>query len=129
MREAFTTPSGISVRFTRRQAVLRLPAVLGLANYDDLCDSSRRLLDDGVPAMVLDLTGCDYCDPSTMEAILRVHIHASELATPLSLRLPPSGTVPRVCATTGVSRVVPVEAPETAAPPTPLPHHHGRFRR
>ncbi|MGW2312674.1 STAS domain-containing protein [Actinomadura luteofluorescens] len=126
MRTPFTTPSGISVKFTPRQTVLRLPAVFGLANYDDLRDCSRRLLDDGIPAMVLDLTGCEYCDPSTMEAILRLHIHASEVDTPLSLRLPASGTVPRVCATTGVSRVVPVE--ETGAD-GPLTHLHGRFRR
>ncbi|GGQ38877.1 hypothetical protein BKA00_003124 [Actinomadura coerulea] len=81
MRASFTTPSGISVKFTRGRAVLR------------------------------------------------VHIHASELDTPLSLRLPASGTVPRVCATTGVSRVVRVEAPGTADPPPPLTHAHGRFRR
>lgn len=129
MRTAFTTPGGIAVKFTRRQAVVHLPSVLGHADYDDLRDCSRQLLDDGVPALVLDLTGCEYCDPSTMEAILRLHLHATELDTPLSLRLPVSGTVPRVCATTGVSRVVPVEAPGTAGPRSALPHLPGRYRR
>ncbi|NDU73473.1 STAS domain-containing protein [Actinomadura sp. DSM 109109] len=124
----YTTHTGISVTVTRRRAVLRLPAELGVANHDDLRDCTRRLLDDGVASLVLDLTGCEYCDPAAMEAILRVHLQASAVNTPLSLRLPPSGTVPRVCATTGVSRVITVEEPETG-PDGPFPHLHGRFRR
>ncbi|MEU8123446.1 STAS domain-containing protein [Spirillospora sp. NPDC049024] len=129
MRTPFTTPSGISVEFTGRHALLRLPPDPRPDDSDDLRECSRRLLDDGVPAMVLDLTGCRSCDPDTAGAILRVHVHAAEVDTPLTVRLPPSGTVPRVCATTGVSRRVPVEEPETAASRGPRPHPQRRFRR
>jgi hypothetical protein len=121
MRTPFTTPSGISVEFTGPCALLRLPPDPCPADSDELRECSRRLLDDGVPAMVLDLTGCRSCDPDTAGAILRVHIYAAKVGTPLTMRLPLSGTVARVC------RLVPVEEPETAASHGPRPQR--RFRR
>ncbi|MEO3828795.1 STAS domain-containing protein [Actinomadura sp. B10D3] len=109
MSTPFRTSTGITVELTGQHALLRLPTEVDFANYDDLHTCAQRLLNDGVPAMIFDLTGCAYCDSSVVDAILRAHRRARELNTPLTLRLPPSGIVRRVCAITGVTRIVPFE--------------------
>ncbi|TDB88969.1 anti-sigma factor antagonist [Actinomadura sp. KC216] len=132
MLTSFTTPTGITVKFTGRHAVLHLPAEVDLTNYEDLRTCAQRLLDVGVPAMILDLTGCRFCDSTTVDAILRTYLHAGVRNTPLTLRLPPSGIVRRVCAITGVTRIVPLEEAEAAdgrVPRCRLRSAGGRFRR
>lgn len=132
MSMPFRTSTGITVEITGRHVVLRLPTEADLANYEDLRTCAQRLLNDGVPAMILDLTRCEYCDSSIVDAILRAHRHAGELNTPLTLRLPPSGIVRRVCAITGVTRIVPFEESETSVrqgPRSRLGSPAQRFRR
>ncbi|MCP9955400.1 STAS domain-containing protein [Actinomadura madurae] len=122
MPTPFRTSTGITVELTGQHALLRLPSEVDFANYDDLHTCAQRLLDDGVPAMIFDLTSCEYCDSSVVDAILRAHRRAGELNTPLTLRLPPSGIVRRVCAITGVTRIVPFEESEASV------HQKSRIR-
>ncbi|MQY04692.1 STAS domain-containing protein [Actinomadura macrotermitis] len=103
------------VERTADAAVLYFPPEVDLANADDLRSGALRLLNRGVPALVMDLIGCRFCDSSGVNVILRAHIRAKALGTPLYVRLPATGLVRRICDIAGVTRLVPL-ADHSASP-------------
>ncbi|GGQ13330.1 anti-anti-sigma regulatory factor [Actinomadura coerulea] len=74
-----------------------------------------RLLNTGVPALVLDLTGTRFCGASGVNVIVRTHLRAKALTTPLVLAVPETGSVRRVFEITEVSELVPTASDLAAA--------------
>lgn len=105
---------------TRRDGgvtVLVFPPEVDFTNADLVRTRGLQLLNEGVRRIVLDLTRCEFCDSSAVDAIFRCHIRARAVGAELKLRLPPNGIVRRVCAITGVLRVIPLD--EDSVPPVP----------
>ncbi|WP_433336538.1 STAS domain-containing protein [Spirillospora sp. CA-294931] len=103
-----TETSSARIDRTGSAAVLHFPAEVDIANEDEIQARSLRLLEEGVDDLVIDLMSCRFCGSSGVNIILRTHLRARELGTSLSLRLPATGLVRRVCSIAGVTRVVPV---------------------
>ncbi|MGP4024014.1 STAS domain-containing protein [Actinomadura sp. 3N407] len=110
----FTTSGGAIVQRTAQNAILLFPEEADVRNCDDLHTASRRLLDEGLRSLVLDLTDCHFCDSSGVNVILRTYVRAKTVGTRMSIRLPEQGMVRRTCSITGVTRMMPVEL---AGPP------------
>lgn len=122
----FTTLGGATVQRTNQNAILLFPEEADVRNCDDLHTASRRLLDEGVLSLILDLTGCHFCDSSGLNVILRTYVRAKTVGTRLSIRLPEQGMVRRTCSIAGVTRMIPVEL---AGPPSAEDPAARRFNR
>ncbi|TDC69573.1 anti-sigma factor antagonist [Actinomadura sp. GC306] len=110
----FTTSGGATVRRTGQDATLLFPAEADVRNCAELHALSRQLLDEGVGALILDLTDCTFCDSSGLNVILRTCVLAKAAGIRLSIRLPEHGMVRRTCSIAGVTKLIPVEL---AGPP------------
>lgn len=93
--------------------VLSFPAEVDLSNGDVILAQAERLLDAGTPALIIDLTGCTFCDSSGLNVILRSQTRASELGVPMWVVLPHRGVVRRVSDVAGLPRRVAI-APDVA---------------
>ncbi|MFI6515011.1 STAS domain-containing protein [Spirillospora sp. NPDC050679] len=87
--------------------VVEFPPEVDIANAPLIRSRLLHLLDERPPALVLDMSGTEFCDSSGIEAIFRAHVRASRAGLRLHLVLPPSGPARTACAITGVTRVVP----------------------
>ncbi|MBW8485321.1 STAS domain-containing protein [Actinomadura parmotrematis] len=99
------------VRTTRDAVVMAFPAEVDLDNADALRAQAVGLLDGGAPALVLDLTACEFCASAGISVIARAHIRARVLGTPLAVWLPEDGTVRRICEMTGIVDTVEIATP------------------
>jgi len=105
----FSTSGGATVRRRGQDATLLFPGEADVRNCDELHALSRKLLDDGVVSLTLDLSDCHFCDSSGLNVILRTYVQARSIGTKLSIRLPEHGMVRRTCAIAGVTKMIPVE--------------------
>lgn len=103
------SPDPIEVRYGEGCAVLVFPTEVDFSNSELIRTRCLHLLNEGLHRVVLDLTRCEFCDSTGMNVIFRSHIRARAAEVELSLRLPPTGLVRRICYVTGVTRVVPLE--------------------
>ncbi|WP_084219623.1 STAS domain-containing protein [Spirillospora albida] len=101
------------VERTATCGVLSFPAEVDLSNGEAILGQSERLLAAGVPALILDLTACAFCDSSGLNVILRSQARASELGIPMWVVLPHRGIVRRVSDVAGLPRRVAI-APDVA---------------
>lgn len=107
----------IEVCYRGDSAVVVFPAEVDFGNSELVRTRCLQLLNEGVRRVVLDLTQCEFCDSTGVNVIFRCHIRALAAGVELSVRLPPSGLVRRICYVTGVMRAVPLEDGDGAASP------------
>lgn len=122
----FSTSGGATVRRTGKDVTLLFPGEADVRNCDDLHALSRRLLDEGIVSLILDLSDCRFCDSSGLNVILRTYVQARTVGTRLSIRLPEHGMVRRTCAIAGVTRMIPVEVSDGPRPGDPPARRHSR---
>lgn len=101
------------VESTETCGTLSFPAEVDLSNGEAILDQALGLLDAGLPALILDLSGCTFCDSSGLNVILRSQMRATELGVPMWVVLPPRGLVRRVADVAGLPRRVAI-APDVA---------------
>jgi anti-anti-sigma factor len=101
------------VEITETCGTLAFPAEVDLSNGDAILEQALRLLDSGTPALILDLTGCAFCDSNGLNVITRSQMRATELSVPMWVVLPPRGLVRRVSEVAGLQRRVAI-APDVA---------------
>ncbi|RSN67554.1 anti-sigma factor antagonist [Actinomadura sp. WAC 06369] len=92
---------------------LTFPAEVDLANAAVILDQAVALLDSGVPALIIDLSGCTFCDSSGLAVITRSQMRATELGVPMWVVLPSRGVVRRISEVAGLQRRVAI-APDIA---------------
>ncbi|TDB93402.1 STAS domain-containing protein [Actinomadura sp. 7K534] len=101
------------VEITRTCGTLTFPAEVDLSNGDAILRQAERLLASGTPALILDLTGCTFCDSNGLNVITRSQMRATEVGVPMWVVLPPRGIVRRVSDVAGLQRRVAI-APDVA---------------
>lgn len=100
---------------TLRNAVVDLPGDIDTGNARAVHDRIVALLDDGVSALIVNLTGTDFCDCAGIRGIVRAGRHAETLHTPVCVALPADGPVRRVAELTGLARELQVATGTAAA--------------
>jgi anti-anti-sigma regulatory factor len=90
------------VRRIRGLTVAAFPAEVDETNAGGIRDQALRLLDDGAPALVLDLSATRFCACAGVSAVTRVGHRGAALATPVCLVLPVDGPVHRIALMTGL---------------------------
>src|SRR5690242_3839633 len=95
--------------------VVDLPGDIDIVNAHAVRDRIVALLDDGVTALIVNLTGTDFCDCAGMRGIVQAGRHARTLHTPVCVALPADGPVRRVAELTRLSRQVQVATGTAAA--------------
>jgi anti-sigma B factor antagonist len=98
-----------------RNSVLGLPGDIDILNAHAVRDRIVTLLDDGVTALIVDLTGTDFCDCAGIRGIVQAGHHARTIRTPVCVALPADGPVRRVAELTRLSRQVQVATGTAAA--------------
>ena len=101
------------VEITATCGTLTFPDEVDLSNADAILEQARRLFDSGTPALILDLTGCTFCDSNGLNVITRSQMRATELGVPMWVVLPPRGIVRRISDVAGLQRRVAI-APDVA---------------
>ncbi|WP_433462274.1 STAS domain-containing protein [Spirillospora sp. CA-128828] len=101
------------VECTETCGTLTFPAEVDLSNGDAILAQAVGLLDSGIPALILDLTGCTFCDSNGLNVITHSQMRATELGVPMWVVLPPRGIVRRVSEVAGLQRRVAI-APDVA---------------
>ncbi|WP_165975600.1 STAS domain-containing protein [Actinomadura rubrisoli] len=109
---------------TETCGVLAFPGEVDLSNGEAILRQAVGLLDSGVPALILDLTGCTFCDSNGLNVITRSQMRATELGVPMWVVLPPRGIVRRISDVAGLPRRVAI-APDvaTAREALAIPQH------
>ncbi|GAB3981651.1 hypothetical protein GCM10029978_083170 [Actinoallomurus acanthiterrae] len=97
--------------------VVHFPEEVDVVNAPAIRERVLRLLNSGVPEMVLDLTGTRFLDSAGLHVIVRAHGRSTALSIPLSVAIPEEGTVRRVFDLTAMARLVPT----TIGLPDPRP--------
>ncbi|MFA1551454.1 STAS domain-containing protein [Actinomadura chokoriensis] len=92
---------------------LTFPEEVDLSNGEAILEQAMGLLDSGTPALILDLTGCTFCDSNGLNVITRSQMRASELGVSMWVVLPQRGIVRRVSDVAGLQRRVAI-APDVA---------------
>ncbi|NKZ07403.1 STAS domain-containing protein [Actinomadura latina] len=110
------------VEITETCGTLTFPDEVDLSNGEEILAQAVRLLDSGTPALILDLTGCAFCDSNGLNVITRSQMRASELGVPMWVVLPPRGLVRRVSDVAGLQRRVAI-APDVATAREALAAH------
>ncbi len=85
-------------------AVVTFPAEVDLSNGANLLDEALGALRSGTPGLILDLTGCAFCDSAGPNTIFRSQLRADALGVPMVVVLPPRGIVRKICDIAGVTR-------------------------
>ncbi|GAA2171371.1 STAS domain-containing protein [Actinomadura napierensis] len=98
---------------TETCGTVTFPAEVDLSNGEEILAQSLGLLDSGVRALILDLSGCTFCDSNALNVILRSQMRATELGVPMWVVLPQRGIVRRVAEVAGLPRRVAI-APDVA---------------
>ncbi|OLT30552.1 hypothetical protein BJF79_38685 [Actinomadura sp. CNU-125] len=98
---------------TEAYGTLTFPVEVDLGNADTIDRQARALLDSGVPALIIDLSDCAFCDSNGLNVIVRSQMRATELGVPMWVVLPPRGIVRRISDVTGLQRRVAI-APDIA---------------
>lgn len=101
------------VEVTQSCGTLTFPDEVDLSNWRAVLDQAERLLDSGIPALILDLTSCTFCDSHGLNVITRSQMRATEQSVPMWVVLPPRGIVRRICDVAGLQRRVAI-APDVA---------------
>ncbi|HEY8478531.1 MAG TPA: STAS domain-containing protein [Spirillospora sp.] len=94
------------VEITQTCATLTFPDEVDLSNGEAILAQADRLLDSGIPALILDLTECTFCDSNGLNVITHSQMRATELGVPMWVVLPPRGIVRRVSDLAGLPRRV-----------------------
>ncbi|MFD0904968.1 STAS domain-containing protein [Actinomadura sediminis] len=92
---------------------LTFPAEVDLGNAAAILGQAAALLDSGVPALIIDLSDCAFCDSSGLNVVLRSQMRATELGVPMWVVLPSRGVVRRISEIAGLQRRVAI-APDLA---------------
>ncbi|WP_395108272.1 STAS domain-containing protein [Actinomadura sp. SCN-SB] len=85
-------------------AVVRFPAEVDLTNGELVLGEARRALRSGAAGLVLDLSGCAFCDSAGPNAIFRSALRADAMGVPVVVVLPRRGIVRKICDIAGVTR-------------------------
>jgi anti-sigma B factor antagonist len=104
--------------------VVHFPEEVDVVNAAAIRERVLRLLNSGVPEMLLDLTGTRFLDSAGIHIIVRAHGRSTALRVPLSVAIPEEGTVRRIFDLTALSRLVPttIGRPPARAAGTTSPH-------
>lgn len=100
--------SGLHLAHHSDCVVAAFPDEVDLSNAPLLRTELLTLLNGGVPALIMDLSGTAFCDSAAVDAIARIRIRASALGVALWLVLAEQGTARKVCEITGMTSVIPV---------------------
>lgn len=95
-------------------AVLALPAEVDVSSADQLRDELLALIQQGVTALIVDLSETTFCDSAALGALITAHSRAAETAAELRL-VAAQPTVSRVMTIVGVDRLIPVYPTVAAA--------------
>ncbi|WP_329254156.1 STAS domain-containing protein [Actinoallomurus sp. NBC_01490] len=98
------TPLQLPVTTVRGDTVAVLPSEIDAHNAPMIRDALFNLLDQGVPSLIVDLTGTNFCDCAGLRALTRVRRRADVLHTPACVALPDTGSVRRVAELSGFMR-------------------------
>ncbi|WP_161791057.1 MULTISPECIES: STAS domain-containing protein [Actinomadura] len=101
------------VERTETCGTLTFPDEVDLSNGAAILAQAGELLDAGVPALILDLSSCTFCDSNGLHVITHSQMRATELGVPMWVVLPPRGIVRRVSEVAGLQRRVAI-APDVA---------------
>jgi anti-anti-sigma regulatory factor len=85
-------------------AVVTFPSEVDLSNGGDLLAEALRALRSGAPGLILDLSGCAFCDSAGPNAIFRSQLRADAAGVPLVVVVPRRGIVHKICDIAGVTR-------------------------
>lgn len=118
-----TTSDDLQIQHTDGAVVVKFPTEVDIVNADKVHTTLLQVLASGAPAVVVDMTGCQFCDSSGIKALIRTNTRARELHTPLRIVLPPQSPVRWVLHIAGVTRLIP-----TLDSPPPLSTHDGSSR-
>lgn len=100
---------------TLRNTVVDLPGDIDIGNARAVHDRIVALLDNGVSALIVNLTRTEFCDCAGIRGIVQAGQHAETLHTPVCVALPADGPVRRVAELTGLSRELQVATGTAAA--------------
>ena len=92
------------VEITQTCGTLTFPEEVDLSNGEAILEQAERLLDSGIPALIIDLTQCAFCDSNGLNVITRSQMRASRLGVPMWVVLPQRGLVRRVSDVAGLPR-------------------------
>jgi len=95
--------------------VVDLPYDIDIRNACALRDRLVALLNDGVPALLMDMTATRFCDCAGIRVLVQVGQYAETLRTPVCVALPADGPARRVADLTGLSRDLQVATGTAAA--------------
>lgn len=101
------------VERTEDCGTLTFPAEVDLANGAAILEQALALLGSGVPALIIDLSRCAFCDSAGLNVITRSQMRATELGVPMWVVLPSRGIVRRISEVAGLQRRVAI-APDLA---------------
>ncbi|MFI0407977.1 STAS domain-containing protein [Actinomadura sp. 3N508] len=103
------------VEITETCGTLSFPDEVDVSNGEAILEQAMRLLDTGTPALILDLTGCKFCDSNGLNVITRSQVRATALGVPMWVVLPSRGIVRRVSDVAGLQRRVAIAPDVTTA--------------
>lgn len=86
-------------------AVVRLPAEIDLRLADSVRESLLTLINEGPRALIVDMTGTEFCDSAGMQALIRASQRATASETQLRIAIDCS-TVLRVLKLAAVDRIL-----------------------
>jgi anti-anti-sigma factor len=95
--------------------VITAPAVIDIANADDLRVALLSATALGYATVVVDLSGTDLCDSAAMRELERGHSRAEGEGGELRLVVPPGGRLPRLFDIRGLNRIMQLYPTMTAA--------------
>jgi anti-anti-sigma regulatory factor len=84
--------------------VVTFPAEVDLSNGEALLAEALRALRSGTSGLILDLSGCAFCDSAGPNAIFRAKLRADALDVPVVVVVPRRGIVRKICDIAGVTR-------------------------
>ncbi|MFV2211059.1 STAS domain-containing protein [Actinomadura sp. LOL_016] len=106
-------PGVARVEVTEACGTLTFPAEVDLGNGEAIYEQAAALLDSGVPALIIDLSHCAFCDSSGLNVITRSQVRATARGVPMWVVLPTRGIVRRISEVAGLQRRVAI-APDVA---------------
>lgn len=87
--------------------VVATPAEVDITTADRLRAALLELARGGHPAVIVDMTGTQFCDSTGLSALIRTYERIAAENRELRLVLPANGIVPYIMTLTGVDRFIP----------------------
>ncbi|HVT68761.1 MAG TPA: STAS domain-containing protein [Trebonia sp.] len=95
-------------------AVVRLPAEVDLRLADSVRESLLTLINEGAHALIVDMTGTEFCDSAGMHALIRASQRAAANKTQMRIAIAYTAVL-RVLELTAVDRLLDVHPDVSSA--------------